>query len=209
MTDTAQSMDKQYRYQRYIYDISRKYYLFGRDKLLKQIQFAPKQTVLEMGCGTGRNLMILQKQQPEIRLFGMDASQAMLNIASKKTTDSIILRQGLAQELDYQQFGLSEPFDHIIFSYVLSMIPEWREAIQQALKNLKPGGYLHIVDFSDQKTMPSAFRYLLRQWLHLFHVHPDSEVPAYLNQLAETNAGTLSLEHLAGRYALRAHFCIV
>jgi hypothetical protein len=65
------------------------------------------------------------------------------------------------------------------------MIPEWREAIQQALK--------------------IQIKRLCHQRLDIFH--PDSEVPAYLNQLAETNAGTLSLEHLAGRYALRAHFC--
>ncbi len=32
--DAAQKMDQQYRYQRYVYDLSRKYYLLGRDALV-------------------------------------------------------------------------------------------------------------------------------------------------------------------------------
>ena len=45
--DAAVRMDRQYRYQRYVYDFSRKYYLFGRDTLLKDLPIQADDTVLE------------------------------------------------------------------------------------------------------------------------------------------------------------------
>lgn len=36
--DTADRMDAQYRLQRYVYDWSRKYYLLGRDSILRDIE---------------------------------------------------------------------------------------------------------------------------------------------------------------------------
>ena len=34
----AETMDRLYRYQRFIYDLTRKYYLFGRDRLIAGLQ---------------------------------------------------------------------------------------------------------------------------------------------------------------------------
>lgn len=207
--DAAQKMDQQYRYQRYVYDLSRKYYLLGRDKLISEIPLKPNETLLEVGCGTARNLLLLAKRHPQAQLFGLDASQLMLDQARQKTAFSqanIRLQQGLAQNLTPLNFGLDEGFDHIICPYVLSMIPNWPEAIQQAIQSLKPGGSLHIVDFSDQSSMPVWFRKLLLTWLKWFHVQPDPDLPAHLTTLAERLGGTLSIRHTVGRYALILHY---
>src|SRR5262249_43214804 len=56
-TSSAQEMDAIYRYQRYIYDATRKYYLFGRDRLIANLDPPERGTVLEIACGTGRNLI--------------------------------------------------------------------------------------------------------------------------------------------------------
>ena len=61
--DHGQLMDHIYRYQRSIYDLTRKYYLVGRDRLLDRIRAAPGDRVLEVGCGTGRNLMIMAEKK--------------------------------------------------------------------------------------------------------------------------------------------------
>ena len=50
-------MDRVYRRQRHIYDLTRKYYLLGRDRLIAGLDRRPAARVLEIGCGTGRNLV--------------------------------------------------------------------------------------------------------------------------------------------------------
>ena len=52
-------MDRMYRHQRHIYDLSRKFYLLGRDEALSRLRPAPSDGVLEIACGTGRNLVRL------------------------------------------------------------------------------------------------------------------------------------------------------
>lgn len=206
----AERMDKQYRYQRYVYDLSRKYYLLGRDSLLHDIHLQGDETLLEIGCGTARNLLKLAYRYPDSQLYGLDASALMLQQAQQKLRGTlyetaITLRQGLAEQINPQHFGLAQPFDHLLFSYVLSMIPNWRDVLEQSLVLLKPGGYLHVVDFSDQKNMPAWFQQALNQWLGWFHVYPDPAVPAYLQQLAERYQADLQVHQLPGRYAVLAH----
>jgi SAM-dependent methyltransferase len=71
MSDAAALMDRMYRRQRYIYDLSRKFYLLGRDEAISRLRPAPGDKVLEIGCGTGRNLVKLAQTYPEARLFGL------------------------------------------------------------------------------------------------------------------------------------------
>ena len=84
MSDTFEKMDRMYHLQRHFYDATRKYYLLGRDQLLKEMNVRRGQTVLEVGCGTGRNLVILAKRHPDAQFFGLDASAAMLETAKSK-----------------------------------------------------------------------------------------------------------------------------
>jgi len=205
----VQAMDRMYRYQRYIYDMTRKYYLLGRDKLIKQIAIEPHEQILEMGCGTGRNLLLMAKRYPQASYYGIDASQEMLNSAQAKLKKNlpITFQHCLAEEFDYQKtFGLTQPFDKIFYSYSLSMIPPWREALDTGLNNLKPNGTLYIVDFSDQRNYPTWFRKVLKRWLDLFGVHYKPELVDYLHTLQEQGKGTLQLEGIGGHYAFLATF---
>ena len=53
-SDAHVAMDKMYRHTRYIYDLTRKYYLFGRDKLIKELPVGATDHICEVGCGTAR-----------------------------------------------------------------------------------------------------------------------------------------------------------
>ncbi|HVZ27038.1 MAG TPA: class I SAM-dependent methyltransferase, partial [Rhizomicrobium sp.] len=77
-------MDKVYRRQRYIYDFTRKYYLFGRDSLIRELDLQPDQSLVEIGCGTARNLIAIAGRFPEARLYGLDASEEMLKTARQQ-----------------------------------------------------------------------------------------------------------------------------
>lgn len=210
--DTALQMDAQYRLQRYVYDWSRKYYLLGRDSLLDEIELDTDETLLEMGCGTARNLCKLAYHHPGNELFGIDASLAMLDTAKgnlhrhRLYTPNVKLEQALAQQVTPATFGRDELFDHVMFSYVLSMIPDWRGAVEQAINVLRPGGWLHVVDFSDQAEMPGWFRAMLLTWLKWFHVEPEPALPGFLQNLAAHFGGQLQIRQLPGRYAMIAHY---
>jgi S-adenosylmethionine-diacylgycerolhomoserine-N-methlytransferase len=169
----------------------------------------PGDRVLEMGCGTARNMVLLARRQPQAMYYGIDASSEMLVTAQKKAEraglqDRMVLRQCLAEEVSYQDtFGLDEPFDWIFFSYALSMIPTWKQSIQTAMDNLKPGGWIYIVDFWDQAKLPGWFQGILRQWLALFHVRHEPELLDYLHTLAQQNGHSIQVDSILGQYALK------
>ncbi len=180
----ASLMDKIYRHQRKIYDATRKYYLLGRDRLIEDLAARPDARILEVACGTGRNLDLVDQLYPHRQLFGLDISEEMLATARVKLGARVKLAQGDACGFDPAElFGVAQ-FDHIIMSYSLSMIPDWQGAIAEALRHLAPGGTLHLVDFGDQAQLPRGFKTLLRAWLAKFHVSPREDLGAVLDQLA-------------------------
>jgi S-adenosylmethionine-diacylgycerolhomoserine-N-methlytransferase len=209
---TTEEMDQMYRWTRYVYDFTRKYYLLGRDRLLSGMELQPGDRVLEIGCGTARNLIRLARQRPDIRCYGLDASNEMLataaaHVKSRRLEERITLKHCLAEELSYEKtFELNAPFDAAFFSYSLSMIPTWPQAIDAALANVKRGAAFHVVDFWDQGGWPRGFRWVLKHWLNLFHVHYRPELLEYLRQLDEKGVGTLTLKSVAGQYAYLATF---
>ena len=173
----AALMDRLYRRQRHFYDLTRKHYLLGRDRLIDGLAPPAGSRVLEIGCGTARNLVAAARAWPEAEFFGIDISAEMLDTARR-----VVGRAGLAARIELARgdatsfdpawlFGVP-CFSRIFFSYSLSMIPEWRAALAQALIWLPAGGELHIVDFGGQERLPSWFRFGLRQWLARFHVQP-------------------------------------
>jgi S-adenosylmethionine-diacylgycerolhomoserine-N-methlytransferase len=199
-------MDAIYRYQRYIYDASRKYYLLGRDSLLDELAPPPGGTVLEVACGTGRNLIQAARRYPDARFYGFDISGAMLDtarraIARKGLADRITVSEGDATAFSGKALFGVERFDRVFISYALSMIPPWRGALDQALGAVAPGGRLHIVDFGEQEGYPRWFRATLRAWLHKFSVEPRAELEAELERLAAQSGTRLTLKRLYRDYA--------
>ncbi|MEP5367191.1 class I SAM-dependent methyltransferase, partial [Parvibaculum sp.] len=130
----AHLMDRTYRYQRHIYDLTRRYYLLGRDRLIDDLNAVPGTTVLEVGCGTGRNLIRAARLFPGARLHGMDISEEMLETAKAaagRRGVELSLAQGDATRFNpYAAFGVSR-FERIYMSYTLSMIPDWQATLAQ------------------------------------------------------------------------------
>ena len=209
MSDTFEKMDRMYHLQRHFYDFTRKYYLLGRDQLLREMNVKPGETVLEVGCGTGRNLVILAKRHPDAHFFGLDASMEMLEMADAKIDSARIRNITLANELAdtfyyVNTFEMTDRFDKIFFSYSITMIPSWREAIDNALNNLKIGGELFIVDFYDQKDLPRTFRKMLQNWLKAFHVQFWNDLLPYLGTLETKGLVRLKVTPIFKRYAFIA-----
>ena len=196
-------MDRIYRRQRYVYDFTRKYYLFGRDRLIREMQLPEGAAVLEVGCGTARNLIAVAAQYPSAQLYGLDASSEMLRTARLSLekaglAERAVLEQGYAETFTPSLFGREKPFDAIIFSYSLSMIPDWNQALVAASHALSADGRVHVVDFGDLGGSGLS-RAVLRYWLALFHVEPREELLRSLE--ARANGETTRLRTLPARYA--------
>jgi S-adenosylmethionine-diacylgycerolhomoserine-N-methlytransferase len=205
----ASLMDGVYRRQRHIYDLTRKYYLLGRDRMLAGLEVPLEGTVLEIGCGTGRNLVLASRRYPEAQLFGMDISSEMLRTAGASLAREGIaartrLAQGDATEFDALSLFGRDRFDRVFISYALSMIPGWERAIGEALQCVAPGGSLHIVDFGSQERLPRWFRAALRAWLAKFHVAPRDTMGAELQRQAQAADMSLNLSPLYRGYAAHA-----
>jgi S-adenosylmethionine-diacylgycerolhomoserine-N-methlytransferase len=209
MGEAAAHMDRMYRRQRHVYDLSRKYYLVGRDEAIARLEPRPGDGVLEIGCGTGRNLVKAARAYPEARLYGLDVSRQMLDTAAAS-----IARAGLSARIaiaeadatDFDALALfGRPhFERVMISYALSMIPLWREALGRALDMVAPGGALHLVDFGDCAGLPGPFKTALRRWLAAFDVSPRDDLEQTLASLAAARKMTSATEAWRGGYAILA-----
>jgi S-adenosylmethionine-diacylgycerolhomoserine-N-methlytransferase len=209
--DHAQAMDTQYALQRHIYDLTRKYYLLGRDKLIRDLAVPSGGSVLEVGVGTGRNLVLAARRYRQARLFGLDISAEMLksariNIARTGAEPRTLLTRADAKAFDPQMLFGEPGFDRVYISYSLSMIPDWQSALAQALSVVEPGGSLHVVDFGQQEGLPRWFRVMLRRWLERFHVTPRADLFSVAQRLAALQGATVETRALYRGYAWEVVF---
>jgi len=202
----AQTMDRVYRYQRHVYDLTRRYYLFGRDRLLRELDIPDGGRVLEMGCGTGRNLAISAKSNPQALFYGVDISQQMLLSARAQTRKAGVGRRVFTAIGDAETFDAADHFalvgfERVVLSYSLSMIPNWRLSLKNAFAQVAPGGSLHIVDFGQMECWPELAHGLMRMWLKRFFVSPRADLAREAELVASSCGGKVRFSRIAGGYA--------
>ncbi|WOF73640.1 methyltransferase domain-containing protein [Parvibaculaceae bacterium PLY_AMNH_Bact1] len=201
MNATSALMDNIYRRQRHFYDLTRKYYLLGRDRLIAELCPPEGGIVLEIGCGTGRNLIKAAKRYPHALFYGLDISAEMLMTARAEIKragleDRVKIAQADAADFDARTLFNRSAFDRVFFSYSLSMIPDWEGALTQGYAVTADGGRLVVVDFGEQKRLPRWFQHVLTWWLTLFHVAPRAELVPVLERF-----GTAEMKPIYGDYA--------
>ncbi|WP_366934478.1 class I SAM-dependent methyltransferase [Methylobacterium sp.] len=209
MSDAAQAMDRMYRHQRHLYDASRKFYLLGRDRAIAELAVPPGGAVLEIGCGTGRNLVRIARTYPEAACHGLDVSAAMLDTAAGSVSRArleprIRLARGDATAFDPQALFGRATFDRIVISYALSMIPPWERVLAEAAGHLAPGGELHVVDFGGQAGLPWPARALLNRWLAAFSVTPRATLPQVVARVASAVGGRARVRQRLRGYCVHA-----
>lgn len=97
---------------------------------------------LEIGMGSGRTLPFYP---PDVHLTGIELSDVALEIARRRARElglNATLRQGDAAAVPYPD----EHFDTVVFSFVLCTIPDDRRAVAEAVRVLRPGGRLLLVE---------------------------------------------------------------
>jgi S-adenosylmethionine-diacylgycerolhomoserine-N-methlytransferase len=171
------AIERYYQLHSRIYDATRWSFLFGRNGILDDIAAAATPArILEVGCGTGKNLVNLAVRFPEASITGIDLSETMLAQARAKMTrfgERVRLIRGAYEVSPGGQPG----FDLVLFSYALSMFnPGYDVAISAARRDLVPGGHIAVVDFHDTP-LP-----LFARWMGVNHVRMDGQLRAPLRE---------------------------
>jgi S-adenosylmethionine-diacylgycerolhomoserine-N-methlytransferase len=174
------------------YDAFREGLLHGRAELIERLDPPRGARVVELGGGTGRNLDLFGPRLRDLTSFELvDLCPALLAQARKRARDLPNVRIIEADAVTYRPAELA---DLVYFSYSLTMIPDWRGALVNALSMLRPGGTLGVADFyvSERDPAPGLARHgpLTRwfwpRWFGHDGVHPNPDhLPALRRRLPQ------------------------
>jgi ubiquinone/menaquinone biosynthesis C-methylase UbiE len=127
------------------YDRFRERLLQGRAELIAALELAADAHVVELGAGTGRNLEFFPEPLRQTARFTLvDLCRPLLEQARHRTRD---MDNVAVIHADATRVRPPAPADCVLLSYALTMIPDWRGAIDNALAMLRRGGQLAVVDF--------------------------------------------------------------
>ncbi len=140
-----------------VYDVvsSARYYRRPREAAIAALRLAPGDQVLNVPCGTGQNLALMQVPLGGAgRIVGVDVSPKMLARAAAKVSrhgwsnvdlvcaDVTTIDGGWAAER-----GVPGGFDAVLCDLGLSGFPDWRDTVDRLLSAVRPGGRFVVMDW--------------------------------------------------------------
>ncbi|PSL04033.1 ubiquinone/menaquinone biosynthesis C-methylase UbiE [Haloactinopolyspora alba] len=142
----------------------------------------PGQTVADVGCGTGNLSLAVLAAEPHARVTGLDPDADSLRRAARKARRrrvSLTLVQGYADRIPADDASL----DHVVSSLALHHVDDdGRVAFaHDALRALRPGGTVTIVDFGGPMTNTADAQ-------HSTHGHGPAHALRHLRRLVREPA---------------------
>lgn len=200
-------MNRKYRFSRHVFDLSRRFFLLGRDRATSNLRIRGVPYVFEIGSGTGRNLRQMAKLDPGTKFVGVEISSEMLKTARASISAARLERRTTLLHGDALRLPpLPIPggrVDRILMSYVLSMVPDWKRALGIAIDKLEAGGILSIVDFGNFGSLPEPMARMCIDCLTRHDAPPCLSLADELKRHAD--AGAIRYRHeyrLAGFYQI-------
>jgi trans-aconitate 2-methyltransferase len=107
----------------------------GRE-VLERLRLDGDETVLDVGCGSGRITQLLIERLPRGRVIAVDASQSMVDAAQERLPLADLRRA------DVLELALEEPVDAILSTATFHWIADHERLFSRLRSALHPGGQL-------------------------------------------------------------------
>lgn len=105
------------------------------------------QAVLDVGCGFGGTIDVLNKQHSNLNITGMNIDDRQLEVAKKNIISQNNNMINLVLDDACQMHTISNQYDHIIALESIFYFSSRKKFLEHALKHLKPGGSISLSDF--------------------------------------------------------------
>jgi ubiquinone/menaquinone biosynthesis C-methylase UbiE len=118
-------------------------------ELLDQAAIRPGQRVLDLGCGTGTLALLAKRAVPEAEVVGLDGDPQILEQARAKAAAAglgVRFDHGYSTELPYETASFDRVLSTLFFHHLTS--DDKRTTLDEILRVLRPGGQLHVADFT-------------------------------------------------------------
>ncbi len=192
----AQRMENFYSGQADGYDDFRKRLLQGREAVFQKVaEQSTTGTWVDLGGGTGANLEFIGPAISKYnQVYVVDLASSLLKVVEKRAAQRN-WKNVQAITADATTWTPPEgPADVVTFSYSLTMIPDWFAAIDNAIRILKPGGLIGIIDFYVARKYPGeglskhgwSTRNFWPVWFSNDNVFPSPDHLPYLRRHFET-----------------------
>lgn len=146
-----------------------------KQALIRQARLEKARQVLDLGCGTATLTLRMKLLYPYTEVVGIDGDPKILAIAKAKAKRAGVRLQldyGMAQQLPY----VDHSFDRVLSSLMLHHLTQQhkQQTLAEAFRVLKPGGELHIADWTKPQNHLMGTAFLLVRMLDGFETTADS-----------------------------------
>jgi ubiquinone/menaquinone biosynthesis C-methylase UbiE len=158
-----------------------------RSTVLEQMDLAPGQRVLDIGCATGTLLVLVKQLHPDVAAVGLDPDPKALARAARKALRAgvkVHFNRGFSDQLPYADGS----FDRVSITGMFSLLPpaEKETTLREIRRVLRPGGSFHLFDAVKEPPGSSLWWPLLRVWLRQpgqrFQVSTEEQTVALMRE---------------------------
>ncbi len=139
------------------------------DRVLEELRLRGDETVLDLGCGRGAVLLAAAKRLPRGRAMGADLWRADQTDNSQEATLANAASENVADRVEVRTADMTalpladESVDVIVSNLAIHNIPSRagrRQALDEAVRVLRPGGRLAIADLWETRQHAAHLREL-------------------------------------------------